>query len=107
MQQIERLRWNVAVIGKVGGRVKAESVDFAAPMPQRDRRELDTKQIEWRAVQHAGIDARNTRFRRGLVEDVRERAADGIQRLLRAEDRDRAWLPEVERTNIVQAHHVI
>ena len=54
-----------------------------------------------------GVQVGDRGLRQDGLEDVVERAADCGQRLSRAEDGNRAFLPEVERPHIVKAHDVV
>ncbi len=98
---------DVAVVSQVGRFAETETVAGPASVKHGHGLEAQSGDLDRRAVEGVGPDARPRGLGLASMKDVGENAPDDSQRFLGGIDRDRLGLQKVERAQIVEAQDVV
>jgi hypothetical protein len=93
-------------IGQVRGAFETEAKDFEIAMEQRNGNDGHAEQFE-RTVDDVEVDARHGAKRRRFIENISKGAAQHLESFLRAVNGDSPFLPNIERSNIIEPENVI
>ena len=95
-----------AEVSEIGGAAKAKAEDFEVAVLERDGHKLDAHQFE-RGVHDMQINAGDAALRGCAVKNVGKGAAQYAEGFFRAVDRERRFLADVERANVVEPEDVV
>ena len=104
----QRFLGDVTVVGEIGRSPESVTHHGQRAVPNRDRLEQHSEQIDGRTVKLMARNARNAPWMKGFsLEGVREHAPKTAEGFRHAVDRDALRAAIVERTQVIQTHDVI